>query len=495
MKKYVLFSVVILLAACGGGGSGGSKSSNNNISTSSANSVASSSVSSTISSAASSSVIAVSSSSISSSSAVSSISSDIVILSTDGAGEPQVAMDAQGNAIAIWLKLNEGVFGYSLWSSRYSGGAWSDAILLESDAGSVANNPSGPKIAMDPTTGKAAVIWTQFTSASSYDVWTKLYDPTTGWAAETRIETNSTATGKVEIGIDAAGNVIAVWSQLDEPFGRFSIWANRYTAGSWGTATLIENNDSLGTVDGDPKVHMFAATGEALVVWLRSGGSDRALWTNRYSSSGWGTASALVTDSGTDQSFDFPVVTGDATGSAFLIWGEWRFVSNQSQSTLFYKPFQGDWQSTVTPISTPVESALISRPIVNTNASGQTVAVWGREDNSIQASVRTITTWSTEAPLKPADALEVIALPATAVDGVGNVVVAWVQQSADRLSQDLWINRYTNSSWGTSTLAEALAGPATTPSVAASLNGRSVLVWTQTEEDQGSRIYARYFTP
>ncbi len=495
MTKYLLFiSIFAFLSACGGegGGGGAPKPSSQNSSSNVSSSVSSSASISLISSSA----VSVVNSSIAMSSSVSSvISSDIQILSTDGADEAQVVMDAQGNAIAIWLKLNEGTFAYSLWFSRFNGTSWSEAALLESDAGSVNGNSNGPKIAIDPTTGKAAVIWTQFTSTSAYDVWAKTYDPTTGWAAETKIETDEAATGKVEVGIDSSGNALAVWSQLDAPFGRFSIWANRYTlASGWSTAAKIEENDGVGTLDGDPKIHMFTS-GEALVVWLRSGGNDRAIWANRYSGTAWGTAQMLVLDAGTSQSFDFPVVTGDATGSALLFWGQWDFIASKSQSTLFYKPYQGAWQSTATPISPPVESALISRPIINSNASGQTVAVWGREDNSVQASVRTISTWTSATPLKPANSLEVLALPATAVDGVGNVIVAWAQRSADRTSQDLWMNRYTNGTWGSSVLAENLAGPADKPSVAASLNGRSVLVWTHTEDGKGSRIYARYFFP
>ena len=51
--------------------------------------------------------------------------SDILPISAAGAGNPQVVMDADGNAMAIWLQQNSGSASESLWFNRYlAGSGW-----------------------------------------------------------------------------------------------------------------------------------------------------------------------------------------------------------------------------------------------------------------------------------------------------------------------------------------------------------------------------------
>src|SRR5205809_7154555 len=82
------------------------------------------------------------------------------------------------------------------------------------------------------------------------------------WAGAVLIETDNAGDAVFpDIGMDAAGNAIAVWRQWDGVSS--NIWANRYTAGSgWGVATLIETGTGCNFRPG------IAVAGNGNAVWV-----------------------------------------------------------------------------------------------------------------------------------------------------------------------------------------------------------------------------------
>src|SRR5262245_13072658 len=69
---------------------------------------------------------------------------------------PRVAVDAAGNATAVWLGT-EGATGLVKSSTRPAGGPWSAPATL-SAAG---QNAGDPQIAVDPA-GNATVVWSRY---------------------------------------------------------------------------------------------------------------------------------------------------------------------------------------------------------------------------------------------------------------------------------------------------------------------------------------------
>ena len=68
---------------------------------------------------------------------------------------PQIAMDATGTAIAVWMQSDFN--GDNIWANRFDGASWGTAELVEADS---AGTASSPQIAMDGT-GKAVAVWYQ----------------------------------------------------------------------------------------------------------------------------------------------------------------------------------------------------------------------------------------------------------------------------------------------------------------------------------------------
>ena len=95
------------------------------------------------------------------------------MIETDNAGDainPQVAFDASGNAVVVWQQ-SDGTR-YNIWSNRYtaSTGLWGTAALIETDNAGDANNP---QVAIDAS-GNALAVWSQ-SDGTRYNIWSNMY--------------------------------------------------------------------------------------------------------------------------------------------------------------------------------------------------------------------------------------------------------------------------------------------------------------------------------
>jgi len=228
---------------------------------------------------------------------------------TGSAFAPQVAVDPSGNAIAVWYQ-NDGSQ-ESAWANRYVvGTGWGTAERIETDD---TGDSNAPRVAVD-VAGNAIAVWQQWDGATFWDIWSNRYVVGTGWGTAGPIETDAAGAATPHVAVDPSGNAMAVWIQVSGPFA--SIWANRYVVGTgWGTAGLAETNDT-GGADG-PQVAVDPS-GNAVATWRQWDGAVNDIWANRYVvGTGWGTAELIETDSGEAQG---SVVGVDAAGNAIAVW-------------------------------------------------------------------------------------------------------------------------------------------------------------------------------
>ncbi len=208
----------------------------------------------------------------------------------------QLVMDAPGNALAFWPGTG------GIWFSRAAlAGGWSPKELLESDG------PSELQVESDGE-GNALLFGPQ-----GDDLWT--IQSTSGvWGSAERTEVDGLGdTVSPQFALDTQGNGVVVWLQSDGV--QTNVWANWTTSGVWGTAELLETNDM-----GDafaPKVAM-ASQGNAMVVWQQSDGVRESIWANRLTSGVWGTAQLIELDDAGDAAA--PHVGIDAQGNAIAAW-------------------------------------------------------------------------------------------------------------------------------------------------------------------------------
>ena len=186
---------------------------------------------------------------------------------------PDVALDSDGNAIAVWSQTNG--MRFNIWANRFTRrNSWEGAQLIETDDAGSANDP---RVVIYPR-GNAHVVWHQ-SNGMVTNIWANHFTPETGWGEAQLIESDDAGDAdSAQIAVDPKGNAIAVWSQSDGI--RRSIWANRFTpAGSWGTAQLLEAGDEGDAVV--PQVAMNPA-GRGIAIWSYYDGARSGIWVNRF---------------------------------------------------------------------------------------------------------------------------------------------------------------------------------------------------------------------
>jgi len=386
-----------------------------------------------------------------------------------GPRDPDVAADAEGNAVAVWSQEDES-FEMDLWTSRYVPGAgWSAPVAVTYLDGDV----ESPRVGMDPG-GNATVLWGQrATSYVSYSMWAMRYVAGAGWDVPYRLETFTSGASHGLV-VDRGGNATAVWVRYD---GAWDVRASRYTAGvGWSAPTTISSVAQQASW-----VRLSAdAAGNVVVVWSQWDGARWDIWANRYSTvSGWGVARLLEFSTAYAGN---PDVAADAEGNALAMWTQSDGSTNVVWSSL-YTPGTG-WQDPV-----QVEPGVFgNRPRVAFDGDGNALAIWIKGDSVPTTDVWACryakgVGWGTPEILETGSAGGVF--PAyeysydLAFDEANNAMAIWLQ--GDGTLYNMWASRYVpGTGWGAPTLIEDQSyGDANSPALAVDSGGNATAVWLQ----------------
>jgi len=179
-----------------------------------------------------------------------------------------VAMDATGNAIAVWDKSSTA----NVFASRFAvGSGWETPRAL----GLVGAGARSPRLQMDANGGALATFFQTFNGQTQLR--TSRFDPAAGWNVIGDI-----ASERDDIAGDAGGNAIAVWREGSAPNSR--IVARHYEAGQgWGSSTVIADASDPSGLVRDTKIAVNT-NGDAVAVWLDlvSSSGDRDLVVSNF---------------------------------------------------------------------------------------------------------------------------------------------------------------------------------------------------------------------
>ena len=235
------------------------------------------------------------------------------LIETDDAGDaetPRVAVDPSGNAIAVWAQSDTSET--SIWANRFTPQmGWGNAQLIELRASGVA---LVPQVAMD-FDGNAVAVWQQSDILFRTDIWANRFTPSNGWETTKRVDSQQGTATNPQIAVAAAGSAIAVWEQVGTTYK--DMWANHFTPeNGWATPALLEIINA-GDV-GESRVAIDAG-GNAIAVWKQDNGNYDDVWANRYvPSAGWSGAVLLEQADGVDARF--PRVAINPTGRGVVVW-------------------------------------------------------------------------------------------------------------------------------------------------------------------------------
>jgi hypothetical protein len=360
-------------------------------------------------------------------------------IGTGASSLPQIAVDAQRNALAVWQY--DDALGTAIFASHYDRtDLWGEPVPIDDGNGGAAN----PRLAVDDA-GNGFVVWEQVSDGGAIqNIWTNRYDVDDGWGTPELLQDDELTFGRSpSIAADPAGNALAVWVQQDPDTGNRVIWAKRYQPGSgWEAAGPIDDMPAplagIGTaVDMDDE-------GNGIAVWQRPRPQGGVLWANRYTAgSGWGTAELIKSDP--DTAATDPRLEVGPNGDAFVAW-----VQNEdTRDDIWGIRFSGSsWESPL------------------------------RLDSYDNGNKRT---------------------PDIAVDGTGVAHAVWSQADPD--FENIWTAQYTpGSSWGPPELIEPpnedprRDDDATNPRIGVNAAGNAFVVWRQTSE-QWPSIWSNRFDP
>jgi hypothetical protein len=411
--------------------------------------------------------------------------------------QAQVAIADDGSALAVWAQF-DGIRSNILANQYTPAGGWGVPELLETDN---VGDAHSPHIAIDAS-GNAVAVWLQSDGLRD-NVWSNAFDSSAGWGSAQLVETDNVGdAAAAQVAFAADGTAFAIWSQADGTLNGSGIaqpntvWSNQFAAGSWGSAERIENNSSLhafGTqlgVDG---------VGNLMALWSDTGdGSTYNISTNQYFAGiGWQSDQLLRAGAFGDVDNN-PQVSArlamNANGDAAVVWSEAASPASVWAATY---TSGGGW-SAAEAIEAGPQTAI--DPVVAIDPAGNAIAAFTQFDGTrfVVRANRYLagSGWSGDAPIGTSGNTPLNGDSTRAqisADGAGNAVVVWSQ--FDDLQQNIWANRFDagGNSWEQARVIDIdNPGDAGDVQLAMRDSGEAVVVWGRQQRYAEHRTDRQY---
>ncbi len=229
---------------------------------------------------------------------------------------PQAAMDARGDVTAVWMHFDGSRYVVEA-AYRPEGGEWESPTLV-SEPGEWAGNPH---VALDAN-GDSLVAWRGEDEGKEFV--RAAYRPVGGsWGQPANVSSEGEQVQAVRDAVDPDGNAIVAWAGDIPKEGNYEIVHAAYKSagGEWETPTELSADGG----NSFPSDVVFDTSGNASLIWQRWDGSSNVVQA-AYRPAGEGWESAVDLSEEGKQGMDAVVVLdapGDATaadGHATAVW-------------------------------------------------------------------------------------------------------------------------------------------------------------------------------
>ncbi len=185
----------------------------------------------------------------------------------EGAQVPRIAVDAAGNAVAVFRRgTGPSTRAVATAALAVGGGDWtSTGDIAGSQEGPAILGPGYPSLAVDAG-GRAVAAWTRLTRQGGVTTIQAAILPGAGepWGRAVDLTPPTGNAFAPQVAVDGRGDGIAVWSRARN--GRTFIQTALLRGGRWSAPRALTPPDDQAS---NPRVAMSEA-GDALVVWTRS---------------------------------------------------------------------------------------------------------------------------------------------------------------------------------------------------------------------------------
>lgn len=230
--------------------------------------------------------------------------------------ESSGATTAAGDSFVVFSQTNSNLVSSALYAAKYTQATntWTTPALIGGNT--TTGMANYPNVAVDGN-GNAMAVW-----SDGSQVFAEYYNATTGSWAATPVQISAAAgvIGEVHLVADGTGTFTAVWAQADST-GNTSPFIARYSAGTWSASSSIGFPASATTYGVGRMAVAGNASGNVSVVWEGSqttaGVTSYSVYNTNYdpSTTTWTAATAIFTPS-TVNMYSFPVVAVDGSGNA-----------------------------------------------------------------------------------------------------------------------------------------------------------------------------------
>jgi hypothetical protein len=419
-----------------------------------------------------------------------------------------IAMDAGGNAMAVWCRHSEDYEG-SVWASRFTtSDGWSIATRIDARVGTEVLRP---RVAVNGA-GEAIAVWMKHDEDRVWGISAAHFDPGSGWGDAVRFE-QFPYLGDPDVALNDEGHGIVVFTRWDGESNQSGIWMREIRRDDgWSVATRLDEEIFLPDsapdpfLDGSslptsvsfaerPRIAMNDA-GDAVVVWSWSNWTSSSLWASRYvRGSGWTAQTRL----------DEPALSFMPTHLAIDEAGRAIAVSRGGAASL-YTPTDG-WS--LTALSDAGFGA--RTPNVAMAPNGQALVVWREEREGVGVDLLASrftpeTGWTPPELIGEADDDGNSYGDSTgsdlAITERGEALVLWHRERgeySEALHQprfSIWANRFEpGKGWESAIpLSTYDLGHAVEPQLAMDEQGRAIATWQQVdvETERRSTWWSRF---
>ncbi|HZK15276.1 MAG TPA: hypothetical protein VFC52_01640 [Solirubrobacterales bacterium] len=273
---------------------------------------------------------------------------------------PRVVVDSEGNATAVWLwSIGESSVVQS--ATRPAGGIWSAPVNVSA----VGRAAFFFDVALDPQ-GGATAVW-EDESKGTIQSATR---PAGGsWSAPVDLSTAGAFAHSPQVAVDPQGNATAVWERYN-PKGTLIQSATRPAGGSWSAPVNLfkpKRHAQQPQIAVDPQ-------GNATAVWARSNGDELIIQgATRPPGGSWSAPVDVSGDGG--RGGEKPQLVVDPRGTATAVWRGYDRNRHTDAIQAATRPLRGRWSSP-TDISNRTKTIGISEPQVAVDPLGNATVVW-----------------------------------------------------------------------------------------------------------------------
>jgi hypothetical protein len=350
--------------------------------------------------------------------------------------QPQIGVDAAGNAVMAML-VDKGPPQYVQVAGRPVGGDWGTATEL----GTVTNNTGGPALAVDPA-GRALIVWVDSgntapcngTANACLHVVSR--SPAGAFTTETLFTNGGTAMFDPAVALDPSsnGNATIIWRSTPSA-GVNAVQAIRGSiGGTWPAAASSVGGTTTSTI-ASPRV-AIDRNGMPVAWFLTSVTGQYDVRSSSLRGTTWTAAGSRI--SNTIGAFSGLYVKTNRQGNIDAI-ASGQSAGNKTVETITWDAATAGFPNPAQTIYTVANTHNLNGPKIETAPDGEAVAVWTDDFTStlsvrsVLASVRTGGTWSGPVTLDPNTVNT--AGPALAMDAAGNATAVWHSNSPTQVQR------------------------------------------------------------